>query len=104
MDTAGNQYVADTDNNRVVKLGRGPTTRPCCRCPGYVLWGIAVDRAGDVFGANTTTTRWSSWRPVFRTGGAGVHRTEHPLDVAVDKDGNVYVADRGDDRVLKIGP
>ena len=30
---AGNVYVADHGNNRVLKLAAGSTTRPCCRSP-----------------------------------------------------------------------
>ena len=50
VDTAGNVYVADTSNNRVVKLAAGTTAMTQLPFTGLNRPnGVAVDRAGDVY-------------------------------------------------------
>jgi serine/threonine-protein kinase len=50
VDTAGNLYVADFDNNRVLKLAAGatePTVLPFTDLHHPV--GVAVDTAGNIY-------------------------------------------------------
>lgn len=78
FDSEGNMYVADNLNCRVRK----------------------VDRAGTV-----TTVAGYPVRPGFRVDGqASESELGCPTDVAVDLDGNVYLADPEDYRVRKIDP
>jgi sugar lactone lactonase YvrE len=72
VDSAGNVYVADTGTNRVLKLAAGSSTQTVLPFTGLNF---------SVEGVN------------FSTGTAGV---------AVDAPGDVYVADTGNNRVLKL--
>ncbi|EUA51216.1 NHL repeat family protein [Mycobacterium xenopi 3993] len=95
VDTAGNVYVTDTDNNRVLKLEGGSNQVVLPFTGVSVPWGVGVDKAGNVYatehddskvvklaaGTNTTT--------VLPFTGLNT-----PLGVVVDDGGNVYVADR----------
>ncbi|HEX9175994.1 MAG TPA: hypothetical protein VF874_07835 [Mycobacterium sp.] len=50
VDTAGNVYVADTGNSRVVKLAAGSTTQTVLPFTALSLpGGVAVDNAGSVY-------------------------------------------------------
>ena len=71
LDGDGNLYVADTGNNRVRKVSKE---------------GVVTTLAGEG-GAG------------FRDGAALQAQFDAPVGVAVDKDGNVYVADTYNDRV-----
>lgn len=73
LDAEGNLYVADTGNNRVRKV-----------TPEGVVTTLAGGDAGYVDGP------------------AAQARFDSPVGVAVDKDGNVYVADTYNDRVRVI--
>ncbi len=80
VDQAGNVYVADTNNHRVRRISpEGEvTTLAGPTTPGYA--------AG------------------YADGPTGEARFNSPHSVAVDKDGNVYVADAGNHCIRKITP
>lgn len=74
LDAAGNLYVADTGNNRIRKV-----------TPDGVVTTIAGDGSAG-----------------FRDGAGTQAQFDAPVGVAVDKDGNVYVADTYNDRVRLV--
>jgi serine/threonine-protein kinase len=50
VDTAGDVYVADSGNNRVVKLAAGASTQSVLPFAGLnIPNGVAVDSAGAVY-------------------------------------------------------
>ena len=58
VDTAGNVYVADHGNNRVLKLAAGSTTPTVLPFTGLNSpGGVAVDTAGTVYVADTGNNR-----------------------------------------------
>lgn len=84
VDSAGNLYVADTNNNRirkivVVSVASSPST-------GVVSTLAGSSTAGAADGAGTAAT------------------FNHPVGVAVDAAGNLYVADTGNNKIRKITP
>ncbi|MEV4130324.1 serine/threonine-protein kinase PknD [Nocardia sp. NPDC049707] len=102
VDTAGNVYVADIGNDRVVRLApdaSAPTPLPFTGLKNPQ--GVAVDTAGNVYVTDTSNNR------VMRlTAGASAPLPftglRNPQGVAVDTAGNVYVTDRGNDRVMRL--
>ncbi|MGH2614454.1 MAG: 6-bladed beta-propeller [Thermomicrobiales bacterium] len=123
IDTAGNAFVVDRfPNNRIVKfdsngddvatLGGGGSGDGQFQTPE----GVAVDAAGNVFVADAGNNRVQKFAPdgqnpnaynhVATIGGAGDGDGEFnvPAAVEVDGDGNVFVADLGNDRVQKFAP
>jgi serine/threonine-protein kinase len=104
VDAAGNVYVADTGNNRVVKLAAGSSTQTVLPFTGLNgPHGAAVDNSGNVYVADTGNKRvvklaaGSSAQTVLPfTGLNGPH------GVAVDNGGNVYLTDSGLGVVLKL--
>ncbi len=103
VDTAGNVYVADADNDRIQKFdddgtfitkwgshgsGDGQFDKP---------WSVAVDAAGNVFVVDMSNYRIQ----IFNIHGnlidtwGGIGEFNIPTGVAVDAAGNVYVTDYG---------
>ena len=75
-DSAGNFYIADTDNHRIRKVS-----------PAGVITTVAGNGVAG-FGGD---------------GGAAFNASlNFPRNVAVDPDGNIYVADRNNSRIRKI--
>lgn len=77
VDDAGNLYVADAGNATVRKISAGGTVTTLAGSPG--MTGTVDD-----------------------TGPAARFRL--PVDVAVDSDGNLYVADESDATIRKVAP
>ncbi|NAZ84436.1 hypothetical protein GTR02_21785, partial [Kineococcus sp. R8] len=130
-DAAGNVYVADRGAHRVLKVdaagrlsvvaGTGVagavTPGPAVASPLNTPNGLAVDAAGNVFVAlrfNHQVARVDAGTGVLSvvagTGTAGVStdvpattaRLNQPTGVAVDARGNVFVADRSNNRIVVV--
>ena len=77
VDSAGNVYVADTNNHTIRKITPAGVVTTLAGTPG-------------VFG--------------FNDGTGAAAQFDYPQDVAVDGSGNVFVADTGNDTIRKITP
>jgi sugar lactone lactonase YvrE len=132
VDSKGNIYISRHDHhmiNRIDKKGMmtrfagsgssgfggdgGPATGALLKTPG----GIAIDKKGNVFIAdrgnhrirkvdtrgNITTIAGNGTAGFSGDGGAATSASLNlPSGVAVDSKGNLYIADRSNDRIRKI--
>ena len=130
VDKGGNIYVADKLNHSIRKVtpdgvvdtiagsgkpdfadGEGGAAR------FNLPHGVAVDESGNIyvadFGNNrirkitasgNVTTLAGSGKPEFADGQGKEASFNGPNSVAIDGSGNVYVADRGNNRIRKISP
>jgi hypothetical protein len=101
VDGAGNIFIADTGNTRVVEIPTGGGTQITVGSGLSSPTGVAVDGAGDVFVADSNHNR------VVKVKAAGVQTTvgsglNHPIGVAVDAAGDVYIADSGNKRLVEV--
>ena len=108
IDGAGNMYIADRGNNRVVAMvpsgtgyGAANTVLSGLSAPS----GVAADWNGNVYVADTGNNR-IVMLPMGQTGfGAAVTigtGLSNPMGMAADSAGNVYVADTGNNRVVEL--
>lgn len=115
VDSKGNVYIADSENNRVLKMTKsGDTYTQSTVVDGttintFVPKGVAVDRSGNVYIADFDNCRVLKETPTGNTYSQSVvwednTLTSQPYGVAVDPEGNVYIADPYHNRVLKAMP
>ena len=57
VDSAGDLYVADHGNNRVLKLAAGSSTPSVLPSPASHPFGVAVDSAGTLYVADASNLR-----------------------------------------------
>lgn len=119
VDAAGDVYVSDSGNHEVDKLtwNGGFAVSPVASGLGSPA-GLAVDAAGDLFIADPGRHQVDKVTPdgtlsvIAGTGTAGSPVTgtatasplNNPTGVAVDANGNVYIADSGAAVVAKVTP
>ncbi len=128
VDTMDNVYVADYYNNQIRKIIGGNTITLAGDTLGYrdgpgtiALFnrpiGICTDSAGNVYVADTYNNAIRKITPAgfvttisgkgadsigYRNGPADNALFYSPVGVAIDRAGNLYVADNGNDVVRKI--
>jgi len=128
IDSSGNLYVADANNNRIRKItsdgvvttlagngnatfSDGTGTNASFNSP----FSVSVDSSGNVYVADysnnrirkitptgVVTTLAGSGNATFVDGTGAAAGFYWPSGVAVDSSGNVYVADYGSNRIRKI--
>ena len=132
VDVAGNVYVADSENSTIRKVTPDGTVTTLAGLPqsyGSVDGigsaarfnspiGVAVDSASNVYVADNwnhtirkltpdglvTTLAGLPGQSGTNDGTGSAARFFHPCGVAVDSDGNVYVADYANHTVRKVTP
>jgi predicted membrane-bound mannosyltransferase/sugar lactone lactonase YvrE len=121
VDQDGNLYVVDSGNNRIQKFDRDGRFLAEVGGTGSAdgqfsePWGVAVDAQGNVYVADTWNHRIqkfdkdlnyvAQWgRPALDLNNPQPYDFWGPRDVTVDAEGNVWVTDTGNSRVLKFDP
>lgn len=115
VDATGlNVYVADTLNRRVLRFDRQlnaiGTIHDLDDTPFGFIRGVAVSGIGDLYlidSENEEILKVNTSRRVeLRFGGFshGAGRLKKPGGIAVDRHGNVYVADTGNSRIAVYDP
>ena len=134
MDTAGNLFIADTNDNVIRKVTPGGIIStvagngtqgfsgdggPAISAQLFSPYGVAVDTAGNLFIADTVNNRIRKVTPggIISTvagngtqgsGGDGGPATSaqlfNPTGVAVDTAGNLFIADMANNRIRKVTP
>jgi sugar lactone lactonase YvrE len=131
IDNGGNVVIADTSNNRIRKLSTDGSKVSTIAGSGSAGLrdgraadaqfdgpiGVAVDKQGNIFVADSyndsirkiatdggVTTVAGTGSPGYRDGPASGAAFDTPCGVAVDKDGNLFVADAGNHAIRKINP
>ena len=114
VDGGGNAYVADTNNNRIVKLSPNGVvltewgSRGTADGRFHSPSGVAVDAGGNVYVVDSENNRIevfdSEGHFLYKWGirGLGIGELSQPSAVAVDCNGDVYVADTNNNRVERF--
>ena len=133
VDGAGNLYIADTANHRIRKVTVGGTITTVAGngTAGYTGNGpastaefssptsLVVDSAGNLYVADTgnfairrisadgivTTVAATGNRGQSDDGGPATSAAlAYPVSVALDADGDLFIADAGDERIRRVRP
>ena len=127
--STGDAYIADNENNRIRKVSQGVITTvagnglqnfgsnnvSATSTPLDLPSGVAVDSAGNFYIADygsdsirevsngiITTVAGGGFSGLGDNGPATAAQLSSPSGVAVDRDGNLYIADTFNNRVRKV--
>jgi sugar lactone lactonase YvrE len=108
VDTAGNIYIADTDNNQIVEVnayGAASVLTISGLSPALSLpSALALDGSGDLYIADRGNSRVVMVTPagVGSVISMGSLTLSLPDGIAVDQSGNLFIADTGHNQIVKV--
>lgn len=112
LDGAGNTYIADSQNNRVVEVSASgvASVLPVGSPGGLALNtpdGIAVDGSGNIYIADYNNSRVveltaGGVSSVVNLGSPNGTALAYPVGLAVDGAGDLYIVDFGNHRVVEM--
>jgi sugar lactone lactonase YvrE len=109
LDGAGNIYVADSGNRRIVRFTSAGNYLGAITQLGSSVRGVAVTPDGSRI-YTTVGNFVRVWSPAgdeidsFGGTGRGLGKLNTPSQITLDQAGNLWVADRGNNRVQQFGP
>ena len=109
LDANNNVYVADTQNQRIIKFAPNratviqvwTTTNPSLNYPE----GVTLDNSNNLYNADLYNNRIVKFSPngtLIQTFSTTNPTLNEPLGVAVDSSNNLYVSDIGNGRIVKF--
>jgi sugar lactone lactonase YvrE len=106
VDLSGNVYIADTSNNRVVKVGSSGAAS-VLSITGLTLsapLGLATNSAGNLFIADSGNNRIVEVTSAgsFSVVSTGSYTLNGPEGVAVDNSGNTFISDTNNSRIIEV--
>jgi len=110
VDSAGNLYIADRDNNRVRRVSAAGIITTLAGTEGLLSApsSVSVDTVGNLVVADTGNHRILIVTPSGAIGGAVTAGLNTPVYAVADRAGNVYIADspagNAVGRILKAAP
>lgn len=117
LDASGDLFIADSGSNKVWEIAKGSTTPQAVGSGLAGPTGVAADGIGNVYIADTGNNRIvlvpvvngalsSSAQTVLVPEGTIVAGSplNNPAGVSVDAQGNLYIADTGNSRVVFLPP
>ena len=110
VDASGNLYIADTQNNRILKetLSNGTYSESVIVSSGLATpYGIAVDPSGIVYVADNGHNRVLMETPSgggYTQSVVATSNLSYPTGLAVDSSGTLYIADTGAGKIFKEVP
>lgn len=128
VDQAGYIYVTDTYNHRVQKFPPNSTSATAGTTVAgvtgqagsaanqlYYPEGVVVDQAGYIYVVDNYNHRIQKFSPNSTSATSGTtvaggqygfeaNQLAYPRGVAIDQDGNIYVADKNNNRIQKFPP
>jgi len=130
FDPAGNLYITDPGNHQIRKIAvngdvtifagsvGGNTDGDLTKATFDTPEGIVMDAAGNLYitdskefvvreisAAGQVTTPWGTPNISTATNQAGIgYSFGAPYGIAINKNGNIFVADAGSNRIVELGP
>lgn len=106
LDPAGNAYVTDNNNFKVIKISATGTVNPSFGVTDVRPIGITIDASGNLYVANNTGNTVSK---ITSTGASTVNWAtlpagSAPQNIVADAAGNIYTYNQGTQTVTKIAP